>query len=432
MTAQTTLVLGANTVIAQAQCTVSFATTSTLKFGQQLGLLWLPLNEQRKVATSPAYLHEPKDWAKLDDANHPSEWQLDLESLFTTENVSYLQLIAYSYYEPSLNLPAIELNGINLTLNNGAIHYSFQATERHVKAAIILEIYQRNGQYKCRALGESSTQGLASLEQRVQVSLDTRPPNTHAIIQDAQREKNQGYPNSNARPPRQVQSGETWTGTAFAIDPYHLLTCYHVIESAALIGIRQQGQPDREAQVVLSDIGSDSAIIRVSEPLPSYITLAQRCYDILGETVTTLGFPLSGFSSQLQVTQGCISSLTGFGDDIRYLQFTAPIQPGSSGSPLILPTGEVIGMVTASLVHEHAQNMNYAVKFQLLSALLTSAGISLDSSADNLAESAPKKATLAVLSRSTTPAQNSTLPLLTTPQLSKQSRGALWLVGCEG
>lgn len=93
------------------------------------------------------------------------------------------------------------------------------------------------------------------------------------------------------------------------------------------------------------------------------------------------------------------------------MQFTAPIQPGSSGSPLLLPTGEVIGMVTSSFVHEHAQNMNYAVKFQLLSALLSSAGIGLDNSSDLF------------LTKTTH---------LTTPQLSKQSRSALWLVGCQG
>ena len=382
-----------------------------LKFGQELGLLWLPLDEQRKAACSPAYLHEPKDWAKLDNADNPSAWQLDLSKLFDTQGVSFLQLIAYTYHEPTLNLPAVELSSVSLTLNNGAIRYEFTASERHIKAAIILEIYQRNGQFKCRALGESSTQGLASLEHRVQVSLDIRPPNTHALIQENQRQQNISGTNNESRPPRQVQSGETWTGTAFAIDPYHLLTCYHVIESAAMIGIRQQGQPDREVQVVLSDIGSDSAIIRVSEPLPSYLPLAERCADNLGETITTLGFPLSGLSSQLQVTQGCISGLTGFGDDIRYMQFTAPIQPGSSGSPLLLPTGEVIGMVTSSLVHEHAQNMNYAVKFQLLSALLASAGISLTDLSDT---------------------SHANIAALTTPQLSKKSRGALWLVGCQG
>ena len=413
MTRQTTLVLGANTVIEQAQCSVAFTTSDNLKFGQQLGLLWLPLGASRKAACSPAYLHEPKDWAKLDNENVPSVWHLDLPNLFNSQNVSFLHLIAYTYHESTLNLAATELSSVSLSLNNDAIRYEFTANERHVKAAIVLEIYQRNGEFKCRALGEASTQGLNSLEQRVQVSLDIRPPNVHELIQEAQRQQNQPDSNSDARPPRQVQAGETWTGTAFAIDEYHLLTCYHVIESANLIGIRQQGQPDREAHVVLSDIGSDSAIIRVSEPLPHYLPLAQRCSDILGETITTLGFPLSGLSSQLQVTQGCISGLTGSGDDIRYMQFTAPIQPGSSGSPLLLPTGEVVGMVTSSFVHEHAQNLNYAVKFQLLSALLASAGISLDDSAN--------KKTLAKLTA-----------ILSTPQLSKQSRGALWLVGCEG
>ena len=164
MTAQTTLVLGANTVIAQSNCSVAFATTNQLKFGEQLGLLWLPLDEHRKAACSPAYLHEPKEWAQLNSKDNPNAWQLDLPALFDKQGVSFLQLIAYVYHEPSLNLPAVELSKVNLTLNNGDIRYEFIASERHVKAAIILEIYRRNGQFKCRALGESSTQGLASLE----------------------------------------------------------------------------------------------------------------------------------------------------------------------------------------------------------------------------------------------------------------------------
>ena len=182
MSVQTTLVLGANTVISQAQCSISFSTSDSLQFGQQIGLLWLPLDANRKAACSPAYLHEPKDWARLDNSNRPHQWQLDLGKLFHERGVSYLQLIAYTYHEPTLNLPAVELDKVSLSLDNATIHYEFKATERHVKAAIVLEIYQRNGQFKCRALGETSTQGLNSLEQRVQVSLDMRPPNVHALI----------------------------------------------------------------------------------------------------------------------------------------------------------------------------------------------------------------------------------------------------------
>lgn len=79
-------------------------------------------------------------------------------------------------------------------------------------------------------------------------------------------------------------------------------------------------------------------------------------------------------------------------------------------------------MVTSSLNYEHAQNMNYAVKFQLLSALLSSAGISLTALTDD---------TVNALANHSLSSMANHIPL-TTPQLSKQSRGALWLVGCEG
>ena len=94
MTVQTTLVLGANTVIAQPHCSVVFSTAKPLTFGQQLGLIWLPLDEHRKAACSPAYLHETKDWAKLNNTDNPNEWQLNLPQLFDSQGVSYLQLIA--------------------------------------------------------------------------------------------------------------------------------------------------------------------------------------------------------------------------------------------------------------------------------------------------------------------------------------------------
>lgn len=231
--------------------------------------------------------------------------------------------------------------------------------------------------------------------QNLQISLDARHPTIHEQIQN-----DLPSPAQNHRP----QAGEIWTGTAFAIDEYHLLTCHHVIDGATMIGIRQEGFTDREAQVVISDDGSDTAILKVSEPLPYFLPIRTLSYDLLGENVVTLGFPLSGVTSQLQVTQGNIAGLRGIGGDIRYLQFTAPIQAGSSGSPLLIPTGEVIGMVTHTI--QNTQNMNYATKSQLLLALLASCGLTLNETTLNNTN-------------------------LTTPQLTKNSRQALWLVGCQ-
>lgn len=397
-----TLVPGANTLINQTPCQITLISQTAHRFGVELGCVWIAMDANRRASISPAYLHENKDWARIHvDSDKSHTWTLDLGALFTPSQdnspTQLVQLVVYTYQDPNAFVPAVEINDITIKMSD-EIDYTFHTQERHIKASIVLEIYQRNGQYKCRALAETSSQSLNSLADRLQISLDTRHPKHHPATSALQQVPE---PAHRSRP----QAGETWTGTAFAIDPYHLLTCEHVVDSATQIGLRQQGYPDMECQVVLVDEGSDTAVLKVNQPLPSYLPIRERGYDLLGEQITTLGFPLTGLGSQLQVTQGNIAGLQGIGNDIRFMQFTAPIQPGSSGSPLLLPTGEVVGMVTHTIAN--AQNMNYAVKYQLLSALLTSCGLNVSDLSHHIGQ---------------TP--------LTTPQITKQSKTALWLVGC--
>lgn len=372
----TTLVLGANTALTSGVITV--CVDSTLAFEQTTGMVWLALDEKRTAKISPAYLHEQKDWAKYD--NHT--WTLDLPKAFA-QGVARLQLVIYTYHDPSMAISATEIGGVSLVVGDG-VRYDVPIHDRHIKTALVLEIYERQGQYKCRALAECSSLSLKSFGEHLGIALHEK------------------FPQQTSLTPRRPMAGETWTGTAFAIDSHHLLTCYHVIDGASVIGIRQQGRADRQAYVVMGDEGSDTAIIRVDEPLPSVLSLAVGQVELLGESVVTMGFPLSGLSSQLQVTSGNISGLLGVHDDIRFLQFTAPIQAGSSGSPLMLPTGQVVGMVMSSI--SNTQNMNYAVKYQLLSAMLTSVGV---------ANTQTQHASFGV------------------PQLVKEHKDALWLVGCQ-
>ena len=56
----------------------------------------------------------------------------------------------------------------------------------------------------------------------------------------------------------------------------------------------------------------------------------------LGGTVATVGFPdigLQWFAPKL--AKGEIASLSGAGDDPRYFQISAPVQPGNSGGALV-------------------------------------------------------------------------------------------------
>jgi len=72
-------------------------------------------------------------------------------------------------------------------------------------------------------------------------------------------------------------------------------------------------------------------------------------------TVATVGFPdigMQGFAPKL--AKGEIASLSGAGDDPRYFQISAPVQPGNSGGALVDERGNVIGIVSAKvLAHGH-------------------------------------------------------------------------------
>jgi S1-C subfamily serine protease len=46
-------------------------------------------------------------------------------------------------------------------------------------------------------------------------------------------------------------------------------------------------------------------------------------------------------------------------DGVKYIQISAPISPGSSGGPVILRDGSVIGITTMGL--KKGQNLNFAI-----------------------------------------------------------------------
>ena len=73
-----------------------------------------------------------------------------------------------------------------------------------------------------------------------------------------------------------------------------------------------------------------------------------------------------------------MSALTGLGNNTNQIQITAPIQPGSSGSPVLNKKGEVVAVVSmklSDLVMAKAtgsvgQNVNFAINGQTLRTFL--------------------------------------------------------------
>ena len=81
----------------------------------------------------------------------------------------------------------------------------------------------------------------------------------------------------------------------------------------------------------------------------------------VGEDCFVLGYPLiSTMGLDIKLTNGIISSKTGFEGNIAEYQMSAPIQPGNSGGPLFDKNGNIIAVVCAK--HREAENVGYAIK----------------------------------------------------------------------
>ena len=77
-----------------------------------------------------------------------------------------------------------------------------------------------------------------------------------------------------------------------------------------------------------------------------------------GQRVLVIGNP-DGLEGT--VSDGIISA---FRSGRSMIQITAPISPGSSGSPVLDETGQVIGMAT--LVSKEGQNLNFAISAEAI------------------------------------------------------------------
>jgi S1-C subfamily serine protease len=161
-------------------------------------------------------------------------------------------------------------------------------------------------------------------------------------------------------PPSDPPSSGGKSGTGFYINKNgYLITNQHVIDSCSAIWI-DDGISQIEAKVVRQNEGLDIAVLQINRKTNVYAIFGMVR---TGEDVLALGFPLGDLlGDEIKVTKGVISALVGYKGNKDYLQFTAPIQPGNSGGPLLNEGGFVVGINTANLVGEEFQNINFAIK----------------------------------------------------------------------
>lgn len=147
-------------------------------------------------------------------------------------------------------------------------------------------------------------------------------------------------------------------GSGFFIAADRIVTNRHVIEKSSRVEIHlMDGKKFVVKGVLAIDGEGDIAMLQVdvprqyAVPLPIVRTVPQE-----GESIVVVGNP---FGLEGSVSNGIVSAvreISGYG---RIIQITAPISPGSSGSPVVNMYGQVIGIAT--LQAAEGQSLNFAV-----------------------------------------------------------------------
>ena len=147
-------------------------------------------------------------------------------------------------------------------------------------------------------------------------------------------------------------------GSGFFIAPDRIVTNRHVIERSTRVEIHlMDGKKFVVKGVLAVDGEGDLAMLQVdvpkalAVPLPIIQTVPQE-----GESIVVVGNP---FGLEGSVSNGIVSAvreISGYG---RIIQITAPISPGSSGSPVVNMSGQVIGIAT--LQAAEGQSLNFAI-----------------------------------------------------------------------
>ncbi|MDV7187962.1 serine protease [Lutibacter sp. TH_r2] len=159
----------------------------------------------------------------------------------------------------------------------------------------------------------------------------------------------------------------------------HIITNHHVIKDADDIEVEfilNNEVKKFNAEIVQVDKINDLAILKIIDinfdgvdELP--YNFKTRSSDV-GTKVYAFGYPmaLSIMGKEIKVTDGMISSKTGFDGDITTYQITAPIQAGNSGGPLFDEKGNLIGINSSGIRKDIADNVAYSIKTSYLLNLI--------------------------------------------------------------
>jgi serine protease Do len=155
------------------------------------------------------------------------------------------------------------------------------------------------------------------------------------------------------------------SGSGFVVNANGLVvTSRHVVVGALDVEVIVPDRGPFHAELVGEDRATDLALLRLADAPPGLtaLPLANGTELQAGDWIVAVGNPF-GFAQT--VTAGIVSFVgrhlphSDFGITNDFLQISAPVNPGSSGCPVLDLNGRVVGVTTQA--PEHAQGISFAV-----------------------------------------------------------------------
>ena len=148
-----------------------------------------------------------------------------------------------------------------------------------------------------------------------------------------------------------------------------VITNYHVIQGASSAEIKTANEKTYPiTYIVAGDEQNDLICLSVNIPSQYVYPLSlSKTSPEVGERIIVYGSPLG---LENTVSDGIVSAIRDIPDYGRIIQITAPISPGSSGSPVLNMQGEVIGIASFQMIE--GQNLNFAIPSERIANLILS------------------------------------------------------------
>lgn len=182
-------------------------------------------------------------------------------------------------------------------------------------------------------------------------------------------------------------------GTGFYFNEQgQMLTANHVLEDCLVVRAKANGT-DIEVKAGPKSALLDLAVLDTHLTTKNFLPLRKDEKLILGEMVSSVGYPLQGLLSEsANLTRGNVSSMAGMKGSQGQFQFSAPIQPGNSGGPIISDSGQLLGVTVSTLNSKLliekgilTQNVNFGLDAKYIAKFLHKYNLAFKETSENSA-----------------------------------------------